>query len=71
MMAGREIGGFEMSKVDELKKYITEQGIKYQVNEKSGVWYVRFADMTYKQQHYIMSPYFSECGFSGMTGIHF
>ena len=60
-----------MSKIDELKKQITEQGIKYQVNEKTDIWYVRFADMSYSQQEYIMCPYFAECGFSGMFGIHF
>lgn len=59
-----------MSKTEELKKYIREQGIKYEVND-AGVWYVRFADMTYSQQDYIMCPYFAECGFSGMFGIHF
>ena len=60
-----------MSKTNELKKYITEQGIKYQVNEKTGVWYVRFEDMSHRQKNYVMSPYFAECGFSGMTGICF
>lgn len=60
-----------MSKADELKKYITEQGIKYQVNEKTGVWYVSFSDMTLRQRTHIMSPYFADSGFSGMSGICF
>ena len=60
-----------MSKTDELKEHIVEQHIKYQVNEKTGIWYVRFADMSCSQQDYIMCPYFSECGFSGAFGIHF
>lgn len=64
-----KVGGFEM-RVNELKKYIIKQGIKYQV-EETGVWYVCFADMSYSQREYIMCPYFAECGFSSAFGIHF
>lgn len=60
-----------MTKTEELKKYIESQGIRYDVNKRTGVWFVAFADMTQKQKNYIMSASFAGCGFAGMTGISF
>jgi hypothetical protein len=60
-----------MTRTEELKKYIESQGIRHDVNQKTGVWFVAFADMTQAQKNYIMSANFAECGFAGMTGVSF
>jgi hypothetical protein len=60
-----------MKKTEELKKFIESQKIPHEINEKTGVWFVAFADMTQAQKNYIMSASFAECGFAGWMGISF
>jgi len=62
-----------MTKLEELKKYIVDHAIPHEINVRGGIelWFVPFSEMKNTDRAYIMSPYFSECGFSGISGITF